>query len=76
MYSVRFFVGFLGSAAAPPVIAFLHERTGNLTAAVLLLAVFAMVILGCALAFPDRREELDPSLWDSPRPVPVPVAAE
>ncbi len=76
MYSVRFFVGFLGSAAAPPVIALLHERTGNLTAAVLLLAAFALVILGCAFAFPDRREELDPSLWESPGTVPVPVAAE
>ena len=74
MYSVRFFVGFLGSAAAPPVIGFLHEYTGNLTAAVLLLAVFALVILGCALSFPDRQEELNPALWDEPRA--VPVAAE
>lgn len=74
MYSVRFFVGFLGSAAAPPVIGFLHEYTGNLTAAVLLLAIFALVILGCALSFPDRQEELDPSLWEEPRA--VPVAAE
>ena len=74
MYSVRFFVGFLGSAAAPPVIGFLHERTGNLTASVLLLACFALVILGCALAFPNRREELDPALWNEPRG--VTVAAE
>ena len=74
MYSVRFFVGFLGSAAAPPVISVLHESTGNLTAAVLLLAVFALVILGCALSFPDRQEELNPSLWEEPRA--IPVAAE
>ena len=32
MYSVRFFVGFLGAAAAAPVVAWLHERTGSLTA--------------------------------------------
>ena len=74
MYSVRFFVGFLGSAAAPPLISFLHDSTGNLTAAVLLLAVFALVILGCALSFPDRQEELDPALWEAPRA--IPVAAE
>jgi cyanate permease len=78
MYSIRFFVGFLGSAAAPPVIGYLHERTGDLSASVLVLAVFAVVILGCALAFPHRREELDPALWDAaePRGVPVPLAAE
>ncbi|MDN8872710.1 hypothetical protein Q0M10_13870, partial [Staphylococcus aureus] len=35
MYSVRFFVGFLGAAAAAPLVAFLHERTGNLTAVTL-----------------------------------------
>ena len=75
MYSVRFFVGFLGSAAAPPVIGFLHERTGNLTASVLLLAVFALAILGCALWFPNRREELDPSLWNEARPTPFPLIA-
>lgn len=63
MYSVRFFVGFLGSAAAPPVIAFLHGQTGNQAAVLLVLAAFAVVTLGCALAFPDREEELNPSLW-------------
>jgi MFS family permease len=64
MYSVRFFVGFLGSAAAAPVIGFLHERTGNLAAAILVLAAFALVILACAIAFPNRREELAPELWE------------
>ena len=73
MYSVRFFVGFLGSAVAPPVVGYLHERTGNLAAAVLVLAVFALVVVACALAFPDRREELDPALWE--RPLPGGVAA-
>lgn len=73
MYSVRFFVGFLGSAAAPPLIGFLHERTGNLAAAVLVLAAFALVTLGCALAFPHRREELDPGLWGAAVPVPAPA---
>ena len=56
------------------MISVLHESTGNLTAAVLLLAVFALVILGCALSFPDRQEELNPSVWEEPRA--IPVAAE
>jgi MFS family permease len=64
MYSVRFFVGFLGSAAAAPVVAILQERTGNLTGATLLLAAFSVITLGCALFFPDRREELNPALWE------------
>ena len=63
MYSVRFFVGFLGSAAAAPLVGLLYEHTGNLTAVTLLLAGFAVVTLGCALFFPDRREELHPELW-------------
>jgi MFS family permease len=63
MYSVRFFVGFLGAAAAAPVVAWLHERTGSLTAATLVMAGFGVVTLGCALAFPDRKEELRPELW-------------
>lgn len=64
MYSVRFFVGFLGSAAAPPVVATFYERTGSLVAVTLMLAAFALITLGCAIFFPDRREELDPALWE------------
>ncbi|HST76257.1 MAG TPA: MFS transporter [Acetobacteraceae bacterium] len=75
MYSVRFFVGFLGSAAAAPVVGLLYERTGNLTAVTLLLAGFAVVTLGCALFFPDRREELHPELWAQAQG-PLPAAAE
>ena len=63
LYSVRFFLGFLGSAAAAPLIGVLHERTGSLTAATLVLAVVALVTLACALLFPDRPEELKPELW-------------
>ncbi len=75
MYSVRFFVGFLGSAAAAPVVGLLYDRTGDLTAVTLLLAGFAVVTLGCALFFPDRREELHPELWAKAQG-PIPVAAE
>lgn len=63
LYSVRFFLGFLGSAGAAPLVGLLHERTGGLTAATLVLAGFAVVTLLCALLFPDRREELEPELW-------------
>ena len=72
MYSIRFFVGFLGSAAAAPLVGLLHERTGSLTAATLVLAGVAIVTLGCALFFPDRQEELRPELWGSR----IPEAAE
>jgi MFS family permease len=71
IYSVRFFVGFLGAAAAAPVVAVLHERTGNLTAVTLVLAAFCIVTLGCALFFPDRREELHPELWTFAAPAPA-----
>ena len=72
IYSIRFFVGFLGAAAAAPVVAILHERTGSLTSVTLLLSAFCIVTLACALFFPDRREELQPELWSDA----VPAAAE
>jgi cyanate permease len=68
---VRFFVGFLGAAAAAPVVAILHERTGSLTLVTLVLAAFSVVTLGCALFFPDRQEELRPELWNTALPVGV-----
>jgi predicted MFS family arabinose efflux permease len=65
MYSVRFFVGFLGSAAAAPLVGLVHQRTGSLAVVLLVLAGFALVTLGCALFFPDRREELQPQRWNA-----------
>jgi MFS family permease len=81
MYSIRFFVGFLGSAAAAPLVGFLHDRSGSQVLAVLVLAAFALVTLACALIFPDRREELQPELWRQLPETPsslhgVPAAAE
>jgi MFS family permease len=69
IYSVRFFVGFLGAAAAAPVVAVLHERTGSVAAATMVLAAFSVVTLGCALFFPNRQEELQPDLWARSAPV-------
>jgi cyanate permease len=63
LYSIRFTVGFLGAAIASPLVGFLHEATGSLAVAMLVLAAVAAVTLICALAFPDRQEELQPELW-------------
>ena len=76
MYSVRFFVGFLGAAASAPLVAWLYDRTGSLAAVTLVLAGFGVVTLGCALAFPDRREELQPELWAESGGAAIVMAAE
>ncbi len=73
LYSWRFFVSFLGAAAAPPLVGFLFQRTGSLAASLLVLAGASLVTLGCALFFPDRPEELRPELWHVTG---VPVPAE
>jgi MFS family permease len=69
IYSVRFFVGFLGSAAAAPLVSILFERTGSVGAVTTVLAIFSVVTLGCALFFPNRKEELEPELWAHARSV-------
>ena len=74
MYSLRFFLAFVGSSLAPSVVGFLHERTGSLMVPTLVLAAASAVTLGCAVFFPDRKEELQPELW-APVGV-VAVAAE
>jgi MFS family permease len=71
IYSVRFFVGFLGAAAAAPVVSILHERTGSVATVTLVLAAFSVVTLGCALFFPNRPEELEPALWAAAVPAPA-----
>jgi MFS family permease len=75
IYSVRFFVGFLGAAGAAPLVAILHERTGDVCSATLALAGAAVITLGCAMFFPNRPEELEPGLWERER-VPATTAAE
>ena len=58
---------FLGAALASPLVGFLHEATGSLAVAMLVLAGVAVVTLVCAFAFPDRAEELKPESWaDAP----------
>jgi cyanate permease len=53
----------MGAAIASPLVGFLHEATGSLAVAMLVLAAVAVVTLVCAFAFPDREEELKPELW-------------
>jgi len=69
IYSVRFFVGFLGAAAAAPVVSIIYEHTGSVGAVTTVLAGFCIVTLGCALFFPNRQEELQPELWQAAEPV-------
>ncbi|MCC6718610.1 MAG: MFS transporter [Acetobacteraceae bacterium] len=75
MYSIRFFVGFLGSAASAPMIAALYGRTGSQGACLAVLAGFALITLVCAWFFPNRREELNPELWAALKQVPEPARA-
>jgi cyanate permease len=75
LYSVRFFVGFLGAAAASPAVALLHERTGGQDAVLLVLAGVAVLTAICTLAFPNRKEELQPELWALAAPPPRGVPA-
>jgi MFS family permease len=66
LYSLRFFIGFLGAAAASPLVGLLHERTGSLGLTLVVLSGFGAVTLLCALFFPNRQEELRPELWARP----------
>ncbi|MBP0495324.1 MFS transporter [Pararoseomonas indoligenes] len=75
LYSLRFFVGFLGAAAASPAIGYLHDTFGNLGLTLIVLAAFACITFACALLFPDRPEELNPALWNGGTATPA-VAAE
>jgi MFS family permease len=68
MYSVRFFVGFLGAGIAPPLVGLIQQWTGRMGPVIGLLAVAALVTLACALSFPDRKEELRPELWAAAQP--------
>ncbi|MDB5384070.1 MAG: transporter [Rhodospirillales bacterium] len=70
LYSIRFTIGFMGAAMASPLIAYLHGATGSLATTMLVLAGVGSVTLLCALAFPNRPEELAPERWaDAPEAV-------
>ncbi len=73
LYSVRFTVGFLGAALAAPLVGFLHNLTGDMAAAMVVLAVCSSVTLICAIWFPNRPEELHPERWESLATRPAPA---
>lgn len=76
LYSIRFFVGFIGAAAASPVIAWLHGTAGGLGAVLATLSACAAITVICALFFPNRPEELRPELWAAPASRAQPAPAE
>lgn len=51
-YAVRFFVGFIGAATASPLVGMLHERTGDMQAALWTLAAVGLLTAGFAALFP------------------------
>jgi hypothetical protein len=63
MYSIRFFVGFIGTAAAAPKVVWLHERTGSLATATLVMADLAIDTFRARWRSPTPWEELRPELW-------------
>lgn len=51
-YAVRFFVGFIGAAAASPLVGMLHARTGDMQTVLWTLAVVGLLTAGFAALFP------------------------
>jgi len=64
-YAVRFFVGFLGAAAASPLVGLLHARTGDMQAALWALAAAGALTAGFAAGFPRLSTAV------APRPAPA-----
>ncbi|GIX08868.1 MFS transporter [Elioraea sp.] len=51
-YAVRFFVGFVGAAAASPLVGLLHARFGDMQAVLWTLAMVGLLTAGFAALFP------------------------
>jgi MFS family permease len=64
-YAVRFFVGFVGAAAASPLVGLLHARTGDMQAVLWVLAATGALTAAFALAFPRLTTAA------APRPAPA-----
>lgn len=58
-YAIRYLVSFAASAAAVPLVATLHDRTGGFETVFLLLAAGGAAIFLSALAFPHRPDEVE-----------------
>jgi len=64
-YAVRFFVGFVGAAAASPLVGLLHARTGDMQAVLWVLAATGALTAVFALGFPRLTTAA------APRPAPA-----
>lgn len=58
-YAIRYLVSFAASAAAVPLVATLHDRTGGFETVFLVLAAGGAAIFLSALAFPHRPDEVE-----------------
>ena len=58
-YAIRYLVSFAASAAAVPLVAGLHDRTGGFETVFLVLAAGGAAIFLSALAFPHRPDEVE-----------------
>ncbi|WP_144187090.1 MFS transporter [Elioraea rosea] len=64
-YAVRFFVGFIGAAAAAPLVGILHAETGDMQAVLWVLAATGALTAAFATAFPKLTTSA------APRPAPA-----
>jgi MFS family permease len=69
-YAVRFFVGFVGAAAASPLVGLLHARTGDMQAALWVLAATGALTAVFAMGFPRLTTATAPR---PPAPKPAPA---
>lgn len=67
-YAVRFFVGFLGAAAASPMVGLLHARTGDMQAALWVLAATGALTALFAIGFPRLTTASAPPSASRPAP--------
>jgi len=61
-YALRYLLSFGVSAAAVPMVAFLHDRNGGFDTLFRMLAVFGFGVFVASLFFPRRRENSEPAL--------------
>jgi MFS family permease len=61
IYSLRFFLSFVGSTAAAPLVGAVYDRTGSTGAVSLLLTAAAAVMVACAGLFPDEESASVPT---------------
>ena len=71
-FAARYLITFAASATAVPLVAFLHDGSGNFRTTFIVLGVFGSVVFLASLLFPAGR----PERAGAGTPAPMPVAAE